>query len=255
MTIETPQDLQGLLAIGRIVAQTLDYMRRQLRPGMTTKELDDLARQFLDQHQARSAPALTYNFPGTTCISINDQATHGIPGERQIKAGDIVKLDVAAERNGYYADAAITVAVPPVARVHQRLCACAEAALRAGIAAAQVGQPLSAIGRAAEGIARRYGYSIVRELHGHGVGRGLHEAPKLIPQYYTPSASQRLTEGLVLTVEPHIAAGSSRVVDHADGWTISTRDRSPVAMYEHTIIVTSHQPIVVTAAARAPRQA
>ena len=115
MTIETPQDLQGLLAIGRIVAQTLDYMRRQLRPGMTTKELDDLARQFLGQHQARSAPALTYNFPGTTCISINDQATHGIPGDRQIKAGDIVKLDVAAERNGYYADAAITVAVPPAA--------------------------------------------------------------------------------------------------------------------------------------------
>src|SRR6185312_2706930 len=110
------------------VAQTLDYMRRLLRPGMTTKELDDLARQFLDQHQARSAPALTYNFPGTTCISINDQATHGIPGDRQIKAGDIVKLDVAAERNGYYADAAITVAVPPITPAHQRLCACAEAA-------------------------------------------------------------------------------------------------------------------------------
>jgi methionyl aminopeptidase len=246
MTLETPQDLHGVLTIGRIVGQTLRYMREQLRPGITTRELDELARRFLEQHRARSAPALTYNFPGTTCISVNDEATHGIPGDRLIQPGDIVKLDVSAERDGYYADAAITVAVPPVAPAHQRLCACAEAALYAGIDAAHAGQPLSAIGRATERIARQYGYHILRELHGHGVGRGLHEAPKDIPQYYAPSAKQRLAEGMVLTVEPHIAARSSRVIDQPDGWTISTRDRSPVAMYEHTIIVAKDRPIVVT---------
>jgi methionyl aminopeptidase len=184
MTVETPQDLHGVLTIGRIVGHTLQYMREQLRPGMTTRELDDRARDFLDQHRARSAPSLTYNFPGTTCISINDEATHGIPGDRQIQPGDIVKLDVSAERDGYYADAAITVAVPPVTPSHQQLCACAEAALSAAIATAQVGKPLSIMGRAAERIARQYGYSVVRELHGHGVGRGLHEAPKSIPQFY-----------------------------------------------------------------------
>jgi methionyl aminopeptidase len=247
MTIDTPQDLHGLLTIGRIVGQTLSYMREQLQPGITTRELDELARQFLEQHRARSAPMLTYNFPGATCISVNDEATHGIPGDRQIQPGDIVTLDVSAERDGYYADAAITVAVPPVTPAQQRLCACAEAALHAGIAAVHAGQPLSVIGRAAERIARQYGYQIVRELHGHGVGRGLHEAPKNIPQYYAPSATQRLTEGMVLTVEPHIAARSNRVVDQPDGWTICTRDRSPVAMYEHTIIVAGDQPIVVTA--------
>jgi methionyl aminopeptidase len=246
MTIETPQDLHGLLTIGRIVGHALRYMREQLRPGMTTQELDDLARHFLDQQHARSAPALTYQFPGTTCISLNDEATHGIPRDRPIQPGDLVKLDVSAERDGYFADAAITVAVPPVTPAQQRLCACAEAARAAAIAAAQVGQPLSVMGRAAERIARQYGYRIVRELHGHGIGRRLHEAPKNIPQYDAPTATQRLTEGLVLTVEPHIAAGSSRVITQPDGWTISTQDRSWVAMYEHTIIVTQQQPIVVT---------
>jgi len=247
MTIETPQDLYGLLTIGRIVGKTLQYMREQLKPGMTTRQLDDLAHDFLDQHHARSAPVLTYGFPGTTCISINEEAAHGIPGDRQIQPGDLVKVDVSAEQRGYYADAAITVAVPPVSPSNQRLCDCAEAALAAAIAAARAGQPLSIMGRTAEQVARQYGYRIVRELHGHGVGRGLHEAPKNIPMFYVPSATQRLTDGLVLTVEPHIAPRSSHTKTHPNGWTLSTSDRSPVAMYEHTIVVTKGQPVLVTA--------
>jgi methionyl aminopeptidase len=248
MTIETPRDLQSILAIGRIVGQTLRYMREQLRPGMTTQELDQLAQQFLQRHHARSAPALAVGFPATTCISINEEAAHGIPSARRIQPGDLVKLDVSAELNGYYADAAITVAVPPVPAARQRLCDCAATALQAAIAAAQVGQPLHRIGRAAEQVAQRHGYCIVRALHGHGIGRGLHEAPTSIPQFYDPAATQRLTEGLVLAIEPHITAGQPGVAEQPDGWTIATRDHSPVAAYEHTIIVTKNQPIIVTAA-------
>ncbi len=236
------------MTIGRIVGQTLHYMRAQLRPGMTTQELDDLARHFLGQHHTRSAPMLTVNFPRTTCISINEEAAHGIPSDRRIQPGDLVKLDVSAELHGYYADAAITVAVPPVAPAPQRLCTCAEAALHAAMAAAQATQPLYQIGRAAERVAQQYGYRVVRALHGHGVGRELHEAPRNIPHFYDPAATQRLTEGVVLAIEPHIAAGNGRVLDQADGWTISTRDRSRVAAYEHTIVVTKNQPIIITAA-------
>lgn len=247
MTIESAQDLQGLLTIGRIVGQTLQYMREQVLPGITTLELDDHARRFLERHNARSAPLLTYQFPGTTCISINEEAAHGIPGKRVIRPGDLVKLDVSAEYNGYFADAAITVAVPPVSVAHQRLCRCAEEALSAAIAAARSGQPLSVMGRAAEHIAQQYGYRIVRELHGHGVGRGLHEAPKNIPQYASRSATQRLNDGVVLTVEPHITTRAGQTRTAPNGWTLSTKDGGYVAMYEHTIIVTKEQPIIVTA--------
>jgi methionyl aminopeptidase len=247
MTIETAHDLQGILAIGRIVGQTLNSMRTQVRPGITTQELDDHARYFLEKHQARSAPMLAVNFPRTTCISINEEAAHGIPGARRIQPGDIVTLDVAAELHGYYADAAITVVVPPMTPAQQRLCASAEAALYAAIAAAQAGRPLHQIGRAAEQTARQYGYRIVRALNGHGVGRSLHEAPRSVPSFYTPAANQRLSEGLVLAIEPHLTTGNGRIVDRADGWTIATRDRSPVAVYEHTIIVTKDRPIIATA--------
>jgi methionyl aminopeptidase len=248
MTIDSPHDLQGLLAIGRVVGRTLHQMRAQLRAGITTGELDALAADFLRQHGARSAPMLAVNFPGATCISINDEAAHGIPGSRVIQAGDVVKLDVSAELDGYYADAAITVPVPPVAPKHQTLCACALAALDAAIAAAQAGQPLYQIGRAAETVARRHGFNVIRELHSHGVGRALHEAPSNIPQFYQPQANQRMTSGLVITVEPHIAARSGQIRTNANGWTLTTRDRSWVAAYEHTIIITNDRPIIVTAA-------
>ena len=247
MTIESAQDLHGLLTVGRIVGQTLQYMREQVQPGMTTRELDDHGDRFLKRHNARSAPLLTYQFPGTTCISINEEAAHGIPSQRVIQPGDLVKIDVSAEYKGYFADAAITVAVPPVSAAHQRLCRCAQEALSAAIAAARTGQPLSVMGRAAERIARQYGYRIVRELHGHGVGRGLHEAPKNIPQYDAPSTTQHLSDGVVLTVEPHITTRAGQTRTAPNGWTLSTKAGSYVAMYEHTIIVTKDQPIIVTA--------
>jgi methionyl aminopeptidase len=247
MTIESPQDLAGLLAAGRVVRGTIVAMEARLRPGITTAELDAVAREYLTRAGARSAPVIEVGYPAVTCISVNEAAAHGLPGPRVLAPGDLVTLDVAAELGGYYADAAITVGVPPLASAHQRLCVCAQAALHAAIQAAQSGRPLRQIGRAAEGVARQYGYRVVRALHGHGIGRRMHEAPRDIPNYDEPNALKPLADGLVLAIEPHITAGSGAVVDDPDGWTIRTRDRKRVAVFEHTIVVTAGEPIVITA--------
>lgn len=247
MTIETDRDLQGLLAVGRVVRGTIAAMEAAVCPGITTGELDQVAQQFLAQAGARSAPMIEVAYPSATCISVNEEAAHGLPGPRRIAPGDLVTLDVAAELGGYYADAAVTVAVPPVQPAHRRLCQCAEAALEAAVQAVRSERALRAIGRAAEGVARQYGYRVVRALHGHGVGRRMHEAPRSIPHFDDPQARQPLKEGLVLAIEPHLTLGSGAVVDAADGWTIRTRDRKRVAVFEHTVIVTAGAPIIVTA--------
>ena len=154
MTIETARDLEGLVAVGQVVRSTIAAMEAAVHPGVTTAELDLVAQQFLAHAGARSAPMLEVGYPRATCISVNEEAAHSLPGSRRIAPGDLVTLDVAAELGGYYADAAVTVAVPPVQRAHQRLCACAEAALEAAIQAARSGRALREIGRAAEVVAR-----------------------------------------------------------------------------------------------------
>lgn len=247
MCIESAADLNGLLEIGKIVAETLRSMRERIRPGMTTKELDMLGWKVLQRHKARPAPLLTYGFPGMACISTNDEAAHGIPGERIIRPGDIVKIDVSAERDGYFADAAITVLIPPVAPLHQRLHDCAKAAFDAALAVAQANTPLNRIGLAAETTVRRQGFHIIRELPGHGVGRALHESPKYVPMFYSRRDKMRLADGLVITIEPHISAGSSKIVSDADGWTLKTQDGSMAAAYEHTIVITKDEPLIITA--------
>ncbi|HVO44224.1 MAG TPA: type I methionyl aminopeptidase [Aggregatilineales bacterium] len=247
MSIQSERDLLGLLRIGKIVGLTLEEMRAKLRPGVTTQELDLLAAAILRQHGARSAPYITYQFPGTTCISLNDEAAHGIPGSRVIREGDLVKLDVSAELDGYFADAALTVAIPPVSAAAQKLLDGANAALEAAINAARAGHAINQIGRAAETTAHRYGLRIVRELTGHGVGRGLHEDPRAVPNFYVPSATRPLTDGLVIAVEPHLTTGRGRLDTDANGWTIRTRDRQPVANFEHTIAIMGDEPIRLTA--------
>ncbi len=246
MCVETAQDMHGLLHIGQIVALTLQEMEAHLRPGMTTKPLDLIGAKVLRQHHARSAPILTYKFPGTTCISINEEAAHGIPGRRVIQPGDVVKIDVSAALNGYFADAAITVLVPPVRAEHQRLYACAQAAFTAAAAVARANTSVNEVGRAAEQTTRRCGYSVIHELPGHGVGRALHEWPT-VPTVYRRMARERLPEGQVITIEPHIALGAGGMVTAPDTWTLRTQDGSVAAAYEHTVIVTKDQPILVTA--------
>ncbi len=248
MSVESRTDLEALKAIGKIVAIVLQRMMKHLAPGITTAELDRIAASALSEYGARAAPPLVYGFPGATCISVNDEAIHGIPGERVIKPGDVVKLDVTAEKDGYLADAARTVPVPPVSEAARSLAACAEVAFRNALPAARAGHRIWEIGMAVEAEVKRSGFSVIRELCGHGIGRTIHENP-CVPNYADPSARGRLHEGLVITVEPIIAAGNGRPVLEKDGWTIKTADGSLAAHYEHTLVITSGAPILLTEAA------
>lgn len=246
MSIESPEDIQGLLRIGRIVGLAIRAMRDALEPGISTAELDAIGERFLKENGARSAPQLVYKFPGATCISVNDEVAHGIPGERVIQPGDIVNLDVAAELNGYFADSGETVAVPPVTAETERLLKCARRALNSAIDAAHAGNRLNAIGRAVQGEAERCGFNVIRELSGHGVGRSIHEKPS-VPNFYTHRAKEHLTDGLVITLEPFLTPGTGRIYTADDGWTIKTTDGKPFAQFEHTVIITNGKPILVTA--------
>lgn len=247
MSIKSQKDLDGLSRIGRIVALALKAMKEGLRPGVTTSELDEIAQRIFRSHGAISAPQFRFGFPAAVCISVNDEAVHGIPGERVIRGGDLVKLDVTAELNGYIADAAITVAVPPVSATMLKLRACAQSAFERAMNVARAGSRVNDIGRAVEKEVRRNGFSVIRELSGHGVGRDIHEEPS-IPNFFDRRFDQRLPEGLVITVEPIIAAGSGRIVEGDDGWTIRTLDGSLTAHYEHTMVITRGRPMLLTVA-------
>lgn len=246
MSIESEHDLEKLLAIGRIVGMTIKTMGESLRPGITTAELDAIGAAYLKAQGARSAPQLVYNFPSATCISINDEAAHGIAGDRIVRAGDLVNIDVSAELDGYFADSGASFPVEPIAPEWLRLCDYTRSALRRALEAARAGQPLNAIGRAVEKESARGGYRVVRDLGGHGVGRHIHEKPS-VPNYYTKRASQRLEEGLVITIEPFLSPKADRVITDDDGWTLRTPNGSRVAQFEHTIVITRGEPVLVTA--------
>ncbi len=246
MSINSPEELAGLHAAGAIVRRMLNAMKAAVRPGVTTGELDEIGARIMREHGARSAPQLVYKFPGVNCISINEEAVHGIPGARALEEGDLVKLDVTIEKDGLMADAAETVAVGKVPEEKARLTACAERAFRKAMLVARAGFRISEIGRIIEREVRRSGFSVIPELGGHGIGRTIHEEPR-VPNYPDPTARQVLTEGLVITVEPIIAAGTGDSVVLSDGWTVRTADRKASAHYEHTIVVTRGQPILLTA--------
>lgn len=247
MSITTPEELEHLKAVGAVVYHVLDAMKQGVRPGVTTAELDAIGDKVMREEGAQSAPALVYQFPGSSCISLNDEAVHGIPRERKLEEGDIVKLDVTVEKNGYMADAALTVPVGEISPEKQRLIACAERAFGKAMLVARAGFRVFEIGRAVEREVRREGFSVIRDLGGHGIGRTIHEAPR-IPNYPDPQASQVLTEGMVITVEPIIAAGTGRAILADDGWTVRTADHKPSAHYEHTLVITKGAPILLTAA-------
>ncbi|MCC6455811.1 MAG: type I methionyl aminopeptidase [Caldilineaceae bacterium] len=245
MTVESLQDIAGLRHIGRIVAQSLQTLEAAVRPGMSTAELDAQAGELLKATGARSAPYVTYRFPGNSCISINDEATHGIPGGRIIRPGDLVKIDLSASAGGYFADAAVTVAVPPVAERGRKLTDCARAALDAACAVAVAGKPITQIGRAIQRIAQQQGFTVIPSLAAHGIGRALHEEPS-VPMHFDPRDKRLLVEGQVITIEPHITTGKGRIYQAKDGWTLRTRDKGYVAQFEHTLVITKGRPLVLT---------
>jgi methionyl aminopeptidase len=246
MSIRNQSELEKLRAIGRIVRLALDRTAAAVRPGITTAELDAVGARVLAEHGAESAPPKVYGFPGALCISVNEEAIHGIPGGRVVCAGDLVKLDLVAERDGYYADAAVTVVVGEAGETARALARCAESGFRAAARQARAGNRVYDIGRAVEHETHRCGFQVMRELCGHGVGRTIHEPPS-VPNYHDPRFRTRLTEGLVITIEPIIAAGSGRGVVQSDRWTVCTEDRSLSAHYEHTVVITKGEPMLLTA--------
>jgi methionyl aminopeptidase len=245
MSITTQEELEKLQAVGRIVAGALDAMARDVRPGVTTAELDSIGGRYFEKHGARSSPQMVYGFPGVNCISVNDEVVHGIPRERALQPGDLVKLDVTACKEGFHADAAISVTVPPAPELSSRLVKCAEQAFRAGLSAAREGNRTRDIGSLVEKEVHRHGFHVIRELGGHGIGRTIHESPS-VPNYAAREARALLTDGLVVTIEPIIAAGTGNVRMDSDGWTIRTADGSRAAHYEHTIVITRGEPLLLT---------
>jgi methionyl aminopeptidase len=247
MTVRSDGELAGLKTIGHLAAEARDLMSSSVRVGMTTSELDDIGANFLRQHGATSAPQSVYKFPGFNCISLNEEIVHGIPSKRAIAPGNMVKIDVTAELDGYIGDTATTVLMPPEKEEGRRLLECAKAAFERAIRVIKSGVKVSEIGRNVHQETRSRGFSVVRELSGHGVGRTIHEPPQ-VPNYYDPLQRAVLTDGLVLAVEPILWARPARAVQLEDGWTISTSNRCLAVHYEHTIVVTKSAPIILTAA-------
>lgn len=246
MSINSDKDLAALRKIGRIVARCLQHMQSKLEPGITTAELDAIGGQFLALHGARSAPQLTYNFPGFTCISVNEEAAHGIPGPRALKAGDLVNIDVSAELEGYFADTGGSAILPPENKLHLRLCEVAKRALESAMFEARAGARLNRIGYAIENEAVNNGLTVIENIGSHGVGRALHEEPGFIAGYYDKRDRRILQENQVITIEPFISSGARQVHDKGDGWTLITKPGVFTAQYEHTIVITKDKPLIMT---------
>ena len=246
MRIESDKDLRGMLRIGEICGLTLKLMLDSAEAGMSTRDLDDIGRDFMTKMGAVSAPIRAYGFPGYTCISLNDEAAHGVPRkDRLIQPGDLLNVDVSAVLEDYWGDTGASIIVPPARPQLKKLCCATRRALALAIELARPGQHANAIGRAVEKLARRNGYRTLRQLGGHGVGRHIHEKPS-IPNFYNWRNRDVLEDGMVLTLEPFFNAGRGRVKQADDGWTLRTVDGSLTAQYEHTVIINGAEPILVT---------
>ena len=247
MVISNKQDLMGIMAIGRICGLTLQHMIENAEVGMSTAELDEIGAKFLAKHKARSAPILAYRFPGHTCISINDEAAHGIPSkDKIIQAGDLVNIDVSAEKDGYWADCGMSIGMPPITPERQKMLDMTRGAFEVAFETAKAGMYVYEVGRAVEKFIVRNGYQVLDQLGGHGVGRGIHEAPS-IPNWYNRTMRQKLEENGVITLEPFLSTRTRVVMQMPDGWTLKTSDGSLATQYEHTVIITKNKPILVTA--------
>ncbi len=246
MIVKTDEDLQALKEIGKIVATIRDKMIAKTKAGISTKELDDFAGELFEEYGAISGPKGEYDFPGFTCISVNEEVAHGIPGERVIKEGDLVNIDVSGSKNGYYADTGLSFVVGNNKPELERLCLAAKKAFEAGLKKAKAGSKQNGIGKAVHNTAREYGYTVIMNLTGHGVGKSLHEAPDHILNYFDPWDNALLKDGTVIAFEPFVSMKADKIIEKGDGWTYITPDNSLVAQIEHTIVVTKNEPIILT---------
>lgn len=245
MTIEHQSELDGLRRVGTLVASILTSMREAAVPGVRSRDLDAFGAEQMRVAGARSAPQLTYGFPGATCISIDRVVAHGIPDSTVLREGDLVNIDVSAELEGYFADTGASFVVGQASPAQQRLLDATREARDAAIDQLRADGRLNSIGRTIETVASRRGFRVIRNLGSHGVGRALHEEPGQIPGHYVPGDTRRLHEGLVITVEPFLSTHCSQADEAADGWSLTCR-RGHGAQFEHTVVVTSGAPIVLT---------
>ncbi|WP_188455768.1 type I methionyl aminopeptidase [Virgibacillus oceani] len=245
MIAKTEEDFNGLKEIGRICGAIRDELVRRSQPGITTKELDEIAGDMFEKAGAQSAPKGVYDFPGYTCISINEEVAHGIPGERSLQEGDLVNIDVSGSKNGYFADTGISFVVGDGEIILQKICDAAKEAFDAGLKKAKPGSKKSALGKAVHNVAKQHGLTVIKNLTGHGVGRTIHEAPDHIFNYYSRWDDEILKDGIVIAFEPFISTIEEEVFQSDDGWTFLT-DEGYVAQYEHTIILTNEGPIITT---------
>jgi len=250
VTITSEADLERLKAIGRVCAVARDTMAAALRPGVTTLELDEIGRKVLEEHGARSAPIVTYDFPGATCISVNEEIAHGIPGDRMIEAGDLVNIDVSAVKDGVFADTGASFVVGSADPKVEKLCRDGKRAMWEGIRAVRAGQPFASIGDAIGAFAKKNGYSLITNLASHGVGDSLHDEPAEIPTWPDRSERRRIEDGLVFTVEPFLSLGgrTAEQKSRKDDWTLVSNPRAFTVQFEHTIVATRRGAVVVTLA-------
>lgn len=251
MTITTEEQLEKLREIGRICAITRDAMAAAMRPGMTTAELNEIGARLLAEHGARSAPIITYDFPGETCISVNEEIAHGIPGDRVLHEGDLVNIDVSAEKNGVFADTGASYVLGIGDKRLDALCRDGKKAMWTGIRAVKAGAPLADIGEAIGKFAKKGGYTLIRNLASHGVGDSLHDEPGEIATWPDRTERRRMTNGLVFTIEPFLSLGG-RMADQKsddDEWTLVATPSAPCVQYEHTVVATPRGAVVVTLAA------
>lgn len=245
--LKSPKEIAVMREAGRVVAQILAVLSRQAKPGATTLELDKIAREELSSRKAKPAFLDYHGFPASLCVSVNSEVVHGIPSARRVlREGDIVSLDFGCVLKGFYADAAVTVALGKASQEALRLIEVTREALEKGIQAmgpsARLGDVSSAVQRHVEA----HGYSVVRDFVGHGIGRALHEDPA-VPNYGLAGTGQRLSPGMVLAIEPMVNAGGPEVETLADGWTAVTKDGSLSAHFEHTVALTENGPEILTA--------
>ncbi|MGB8656176.1 MAG: type I methionyl aminopeptidase [Candidatus Zixiibacteriota bacterium] len=243
--LKTLREIEIVRSNGRILAKTLKLLEERIRPGVKTKELDQWAEDFIKRQDAYPAFKGYRGFPASICVSINDEVVHGIPGERIIQEGEIVSLDVGVFKDGYYADAACTYPVGQVSKEAQRLMRITQQALNSGIQQVREGRYISDISFAIQSVAEDNGFSVVRDLVGHGIGKRMHEEPQ-IPNFGAPGQGAVLKKGMLLAIEPMVNAGSYEIDTKDDQWTIVTRDGSLSAHFEHTVAVTGNGAAVLT---------
>ena len=246
MTADSQKDIQHLKAIGRICAEALRKMQDSVRAGMTTRELDNIGGAFLEAEGAYSAPQVMYKFPGATCISVSPVIAHGIPSDRILREGELINIDVSAELDGYFGDTGGSMVIAKHVPEFEKIIEATKSALAKAVQSARAGQPINLIGKTIQQEAKRNGYGVIYDLTGHGVGHQLHEDPFQVFNFYKSKERRILEEGLVLAIEPFLTTGKGHVLEEADGWSLRTTDRTIAAQFEHTIIVTKDEPIILT---------